>query len=163
MTIKITVTSPNEDKKALETLFSNIELIMAHKDIILSTPEYYNIHVVGVGVYPLYIPALKLFLGDLIKLWNETPWKQGNNYFYYTIGSPLSGRNSSKSWNSKQGFSTTHLDSIGVLLKPAYLLINTGKTTTSAGCVPVNVPHRTPSNLTIHDLIDKFTTTKLLH
>jgi len=155
MTIRITVTSPQTDKQALACLFQNIELIEQNKELILSTSEYRDIYISGVGVYALYIPPLKLFLGDLLRLWEQTPWKQENEYFYYTTGSPLSGSNCSSLWSKAGGFNSKHIPSIGALLKPAYLLVNTGTTNQTANYVSVNVPKREVSKLNIYDLVEK--------
>lgn len=155
MTIHITVNSPTSDKQALECLFQNIGLVVQNKDLILSTPQYYNIHIQGVGVYALYILTLKLFLGDLLQLWEKTAWKQEGNYFYHTTGSPLSGSNCSSFWSQKEGFSHEHLPSIGVLLKPACLLVNNGTTEQKTNYVPIDSPKRIISKLSIFDMVER--------
>ena len=128
---------------------------MQNKELILSTPEYYNVYISGVGVYPLYIQTLGLFLGDLLQLWEKTAWKQGDEYFYYTIGSPLSGSNSSSSWCPKDGFKNKQLSSISILLKPAYLLVNKKTIDDSSNAISTDLPKRISSKLSIYNLIDK--------
>lgn len=47
---------------------------------------------------------VRLSIGELLKLWDETDWKQEGKYFYCITGSPLSGGNSSRYWSDKDGF-----------------------------------------------------------
>lgn len=155
MTIKITVKPPKEDKKALEALFNNLSLIIQNKNLILTTPEYYNIRISGVGVYPLYVQTLDLFIGDLLQLWEQTDWKQGDEYFYYITGSPLSGSNSCRIWHKDKGFSSKHNPSMMALLSPAFLLVQTGSPERTNNVVPVDLPKRAPSKLSIYDLINR--------
>ena len=63
-------------------LFDNLDLLQQHQDLILSNPKYYNIHIQGSGVFALYIPTFSLCLGELLLLWQHTPWKQEDTYFY---------------------------------------------------------------------------------
>ena len=92
MTLTFFVKQPKFNNQGLDALFENLSLILQNRDLILSTPEYRNIYISGMGVYPLYTSPLKLFLGDLLVLWEKTDWKQGDEYIYYVTGSPLSGR-----------------------------------------------------------------------
>lgn len=86
--------TPNNE--AIQAFFDNFDLIQQHKQLIFNTPDYYSIRIVGSGCFPLYTPPIKLSIGELLKLWDETEWKQDDKYFYCITGSPLSGGNSSK-------------------------------------------------------------------
>lgn len=72
MSVKFFVQPEDADESSLKLLFTNLSLIQQYQDLILNTPEYYNIHIRGCGVYALYIPTFSLFLGDLLRLWAES-------------------------------------------------------------------------------------------
>ena len=96
MTVKFYVQAATPDKEVLQALFDNLDLLQQHQDLILSNPKYYNIPIQGSGVFALYIPTFSLCLGELLLLWQHTPWKQEDTYFYCITGSPLSGSNTSR-------------------------------------------------------------------
>ena len=103
MTVKFYVQAATPDKEVLQALFDNLDLLQQHQDLILSNPKYYNISIQGSGVFALYIPTFSLCLGELLLLWQHTPWKQEDTYFYCITGSPLSGSNTSRYWSKEQG------------------------------------------------------------
>ena len=137
----------------LETFFNNLNLIQQHKQLIFDTPEYYNIRIVSCGCFPLYTPPIKLSIGDLLKLWDETDWKQDDKYFYCVTGSPLSGGNSSKYWSSKKGFRSMETGIFTKQMRSALWLLNTGSTEIKSRCTPADSPKKEVSVLTITDLV----------
>ena len=82
MTVKFYVQAVTPDKEVLQALFDNLDLLQRHQDLILSNPKYYNIHIQGSGVFALYIPTFSLCLGELLLLWQHTPWKQEDTRRY---------------------------------------------------------------------------------
>ena len=137
----------------LETFFNNFELIQQHKDEIYANPEYCNIYIQGCGVFPLYVQSIRLSIGELLKLWDETEWKQDDKYFYCITGSPLSGSNSSKYWSKEDDFSYTSTKTFGNQIRSALWLLQTESTDIKSRCTPIEVPNREPSTLTVNDLI----------
>ena len=137
----------------LETFFNNFDIIQQHKQLIFDTPDYYNIQIAGCGVFPLYVQSIRLSIGELLKLWKETDWKQGDKYFYCITGSPLSGGNSSKYWSSDKGFANMETKTFTNQLRTALWLLQTGSTEIKSRCTPIEVPKREPSKLTVNDLI----------
>ena len=142
-----------ENTQDLETFFNNFDLIQQHKEVIYANPEYYNIFIKGCGVFPLYVQPIRLSIGELLKLWDETSWQQDGKYFYSCTGSPLSGSNSSKYWSKGDGFSCTSTKTFGNQIRSALWLLQTGSTDIKSRCTPIEVPNREPSKLTITDLI----------
>ena len=137
----------------LETFFNNFDLIQQHKEEIYANPEYCNIYIQGCGVFPLYVQPIRLSIGELLKLWNETEWKQDGKYFYCITGSPLSGGNSSKYWSSDKGFGSMETKTFSSQIRTALWLLQTGSTEIKSRCTPIEVPKREPSTLTVNDLI----------
>ena len=154
MTLTFFVKQPKFNNQGLDALFENLSLILQNRDLILSTPEYRNIYISGMGVYPLYTPPLKLFLGDLLVLWEKTTWKQGDEYIYYVTGSPLSGRNCCHLYKEGEGLTSKNNSSMMALMAPAFLLAQTGSPERQTKCIPAECPPRTPSSLSIFDLIN---------
>ena len=113
MTVSFYVQAATPDKEVLQALFDNLDLLQQHQDLILSNPKYYNIHIQGSGVFALYIPTFSLSLGELLLLWQHTPWKQEDTYFYCITGSPLSGSNTSRYWSKEQGLSNKYTPTFG--------------------------------------------------
>lgn len=137
----------------LETFFNNFDLIQQHKEEIYANHEYSNIFIQGCGVFPLYVQPIRLSIGELLKLWDETEWKQDDKYFYTIVGSPLSGGNSSKYWSSDKGFGSMETKTFTNQLRTALWLLQTGSTEIKSQCTPIEVPKREPSKLTVNDLI----------
>lgn len=137
----------------LETFFNNFDIIQQHKEVIYANPEYFKIRVAGSGCFPLYTPPIKLSIGELLKLWDETEWKQDDKYFYCITGSPLSGGNSSKYWSSKKGFKSMETSVFTKQMRSVLWLLNTGSTEIKSRCTPADPPKRDVSALTIIDLI----------
>ena len=79
-------------------LFNNIDLIIRHKQQIMARAEYKNIRVKGTGIDGLFIGHLPLFLGDLVTLWEASPWRTQNKFYYHLGGSPLSGMSFCTYW-----------------------------------------------------------------
>ncbi len=154
MTIRYFVQADEPNKQDLEAFFTHLDIILKHQDFILNDSKYSNIYLKGCGVFALYIPTFSLFVGDLLRLWNETEWKQGNKYFYAITGSPLSGSNSSKYWSHTEGFAHKSTTTFGKQIKSAICLLRTGKTGVSGNIIPVNVPKRNASDLSINELIE---------
>lgn len=143
-----------ENTQDLETFFNNLDLINQHKQLIFDTPDYFNIRIAGLGCFPLYVQPIRLSIGELLKLWDETEWKQDDKYFYTIVGSPLSGGNSSKYWSSKKGFKSMETGVFNKQMRSALWLLQTGSTEIKSRCTPADPPKREVSNLTVNDLID---------
>lgn len=137
----------------LETFFNNFYLIRQHKKEIYANHEYSNIFIQGCGVFPLYVQSIRLSIGELLKLWSETEWKQDDKYFYCITGSPLSGGNSSKYWSSDEGFGRMETKTFTNQLRTALWLLQTGSVEIKSRCTPIEIPKREPSTLTVNDLI----------
>jgi len=144
-------TPNNED---IQAFFDNFDLIQQHKQLIFDTPEYYSIKIASFGCFPLYTPPIRLSIGELLRLWDETEWKQDDKYFYCITGSPLSGGNSSKYWSSKKGFKSMETGVFTKQIRSALWLLQTGSTEIKSRCTPIEVPKRESSTLTVNDLID---------
>jgi len=153
MTIKFFVRPPEANNEALEKLFANIDFIESNRELILSTPEFYGIRISGTGIYPIYTAHLPLLLGDLLILWQQTLWKTKDAYAFHIVGSPLSGSNSCRIWSKKKGFQYTHMPSMMAMMRPAFLLVQTGKTERDGNTLSAEIPLRPSSTLTIDDLI----------
>ena len=148
MTARFYVQAATPDKEVLQALFDNLDLLQRHQDLILSNPKYYNIHIQGSGVFALYIPTFSLCLGELLLLWQHTPWKQEDAYFYCITGSPLSGSNTSRYWNKEQGLANKYTPTFGKQLRSA-IIYDEHKPT------PVSVPKLQASDMTIIELIEE--------
>lgn len=154
MTIRYFVQADEPNKKDLETFFNHLDLVLKHQDFILNNSKYSNIHIKGCGVFALYIPTFSLFVGDLLRLWGETCWKQEGKYFYAITGSPLSGSNSSKYWSKAEGFGYKSTTTFGKQLTAANCLLRTGSPIRTTNSIPVNVPKRIASDLSTGELIE---------
>lgn len=153
MTIRFFAKPDTPDNEELQAFFDNFDLIQQHKQEIYANPEYYNIRMAGCGCFPLYVQPVRLSVGELLKLWDETTWRQENKYFYCITGSPLSGSNSSQYWSSKKGFSSMSTNTFSNQIRTALCLLQTGSTEIKSNCIPVDVPERSCSHLTIHELL----------
>ena len=154
MTINFFAKPDEANTQDLETFFNNFDLIQQHKKEIYAKPEYFNIRIAGCGAFPLYVQPIRLSIGELLKLWEETDWKQEDKYFYSCTGSPLSGRNSSKYWSSDKGFGSMETKIFTNQLRTALWLLQTGSTEIKSRCTPIDVPKRESSTLTVTDLIE---------
>ena len=153
MTLKIMVRPPKPNEEELKALFENLDLLIQHKDKIFQTPDLYSVRVCGAGIFPLYISPIRLSVGELLRLWTAGEWKDGDSYFFFVTGSPLSGRNSCRVWSKKKGFRHLSAPSMAKLLKPAYTLVNKGSSQSDEHIVEINVPSRKPSSLLLRDLL----------
>ena len=155
MTVTHYVSAPDTKDNELKALFENIQLIEKNKYLIIRTPEYYNISITGFGVFPLYVPSVKLHLGDMLILWEHTAWKQDDVYFYSMTGSPLSGSNSCRVWSEKKGFHHAESKTFRALLAPAYSVITTGYPNVDEKApMAVTVQKKEPSQMTIAELVE---------
>jgi len=155
MTVQFFVQPDTADEDGLKLLFDNLSLIQQNRDLILNTPQYYNIRIAGCGVFALYVPTFSLFIGDLLRLWEETEWKQGDAYFYCITGSPLSGSNSSSYWSKTEGFNHKTATTFGKQVRSALMLINHNTCQIPAGnSVPIRVSKRSAADLSIEELIE---------
>ena len=154
MVIKFFAKPDTPNNESIQAFFDNFDLIQQHKEEIYANPEYYSIRVTVCGAFPLYTPPIKLSIGELLRLWDETEWKQDDKYFYTIVGSPLSGGNSSKYWSSKKGFKSMETSVFTKQMRSALWLLQTGSTEIKSRCTPIEVPKREPSKLTVNDLID---------
>lgn len=153
MTLHFFAKPDTPNNEAIQAFFDNFDLIQQHKEEIYANPEYYSIRVAGLGCFPLYTPPIKLSIGELLRLWDETEWKQDDKYFYCITGSPLSGGNSSKYWSSKKGFKSMETGVFTKQMRSALWLLQTGSAEIKLRCTPIEVPKREPSTLTVNDLI----------
>ena len=156
MTARFYVQAATPDKEVLQALFDNLDLLQQHQDLILSNPKYYNIHIQGSGVFALYIPTFSLCLGELLLLWQHTPWKQEDAYFYCITGSPLSGSNTSRYWSKEQGFANKYTPTFGKQLRSAIFVRRIGSPIYDEHKpTPVSVPNIQASDMTIFELIEE--------
>lgn len=100
MVLKTVVVAPTTDKGAISCLFENLNLINANRDKIWGTPEFSNIQIPGLYVGGLYVGMYQIRLGDMLTLWFNTQWHDGNRYYYNIIGTPLSGMNTAHWYNA---------------------------------------------------------------
>ena len=154
MTLHFFAKPDTPNNEAIQAFFNNFDLIQQHKEEIYANPEYYNIFIQGCGAFPLYVQPIRLSIGELLKLWDETSWQQDGKYFYCVTGSPLSGSNSSKYWSKEDDFSYTSTKTFGNQIRSALWLLQTGQTEVKSRCTPIEVPNREPSKLTVTDLIN---------
>ena len=153
MVIKFFAKPDTPNNEAIQAFFDNFDLIQQHKEVIYANPEYYNIFIQGCGAFPLYVQPIRLSIGELLKLWDETSWQQDGKYFYCITGSPLSGSNSSKYWSKEDNLSYTSTKTFSNQIRSALWLLQTGQTEVKSSCTPIEVPNREPSKLTVKDLI----------
>ena len=149
MVLKTVVVAPTTDKGAVSCLFENLNLINANRDKIWGTPEFSNIQIPGLYVGGLYVGIYQIRLGDILKLWFNTQWHDGNRYYYNIIGTPLSGMNTAhwynadtKTFESGQ-YKNDRLQFMG-LARPAFNQIRSSK---------LNNLNAAISKLTIFDLV----------
>ena len=155
MTVTHYVSAPDTKSDELNALFENIQLIEQNKYLIIRTPEYYNISITGFGVFPLYVPSVRLHLGDMLILWEHTAWKQDDVYFYSMTGSPLSGSNSCRVWSKEKGFHHSKSKTFRALLAPAYSVITSGyPNVDEKSPMSVTVQKNEPSKMTITELVE---------
>lgn len=154
MTVHLITKPESPDQKALTTLFDHIKLIWQNKERILKTPEFYRIHIPGTGISAMYVGNTRLFLGDLLLLWEKEPWHSQDRYYYHVGGSPLSGMSFCKYWTETGHFDMVkNTPSFGTLAFPAMRIINNVPEDTKI--IPAET-HRPPASpLSITDLVKK--------
>jgi hypothetical protein len=134
------------------TLFNNIELILQNSAEILQNEEYKNIRVKGTGIDGIYIGHIDLLLGNLLILWNnDSPWRNGQKFYYHLGGSPLSGMSFCAYWQDGELGSDKNLPSFCTLLRPANMVIKNLKEKPAGVTLPF--PRRKRSDLSINDLL----------
>ena len=140
------------NNEEIHTLFANIDLVMANADKILQNDAYRNIRVKGTGIDGIYIGHINLFLGDLIRLWNNgSLWQNEGKYYYHLGGSPLSGMSFCTYWQDGKIGCDRDKPSFCTLLKPASIVIKDIEEPENMISVPF--PRRKVSELSINDLL----------
>ncbi len=97
----VTLPGKSQEERAAEfDLFrENFDLILKHSDLIISTPEYYHSHFIGLPVGLAYMSGYDPPLGALLELWAAGEFIDvcdgcgGRLYLVQAGGSPLSGLN----------------------------------------------------------------------
>ena len=156
MIINSVVSTTPSNISHLRIFFKNINLIIENKSLILQTPDFCNIQIDGMGICSMYSGSTDLYLGDILKLWEKTLWRQGDTYTYFIGGSPLTGRNTRKGYNLLTNeFVRFSGKSFVELAAPAWNLVKFGKIDHPAQ-IDVNIKHQQQkSPLTIVQLIRK--------
>ena len=146
--------SPKEPQKnsEIELLSKNIELVLKNADQIVQNEDFNNIHVKGTGIDGLYVGHTDLSLGDLIRLWQNNLWKDGEKYYYHLGGSPLSGMSFCSYFSTTQIGCDKNAPSFGTLFRPAAKVLYDKKE--FAEGIPFPLPKRKASGLNIVQLID---------
>lgn len=88
--------TPSSDNATLSLLFNNIDLLLKNIETIKNNPENYYIQIPGTGITGIYIGFYRLYLGDLLQLWNSnSTWikRYGarKKYIYHLGGFPTCG------------------------------------------------------------------------
>ena len=136
------------------TLFNNLDLILNNSDKILQNEAYRNIRVKGTGIDGIYIGHIDLLLGDLITLWNnDSPWRDGDKFYYHLGGSPLSGMSFCTYWQEGNIDCDKSTPSFWTLLSPAGKAIK--KLIGEPESTDVPLPRRKRSDLTLGDLLEQ--------
>lgn len=160
--IRSIVQEPVQDKDFLNAVFEHLNLLLQNKDIIYSHSEFYNIQIPGFFVGGIFIGQRDLLLGDLMVLWENTEWQSDGKYYYSIVGSPLSGRNSARWYNSKTKqfesgtLEPVHIRGWGTLGFPAVNYKQHGSFTVKDKRIVCSgwSPNPVISKLTILDLLD---------
>lgn len=142
------------NNEEINTLFANIDLVMANVDKILQNDTYRNIHIKGTGIDGIYIGHIGLLLGDLVRLWcNGSLWRDGEKFYYHLGGSPLSGMSFCTYWQDGKIGCDRSRPSFGTLLRPANMVIRNLQEQPDG--IPIPFPKRQVSALNVCDLIAK--------
>ena len=64
---------PARDTRALDLLFRNLEALLSKREAVLSNPNAYALCIPGTGIFALYVAYPRLYIGDLLRLWTESP------------------------------------------------------------------------------------------
>lgn len=150
-TLKHIVTAPRADFESITQLFSNLNLILINQDKILSNEKFSHIYIPGMFVGGLYVGMHQLSLGDILKLWEKTEWKTESKYYFSIIGSPLSGKNTARWYNSD-----TKRFETGMFYNGKFGFM--GLASPAFKCLQLNETQRTNkmvSQLSIFDLINQ--------
>lgn len=138
------------NNEEINTLFANIDLVMANVDKILQNDTYRNIHIKGTGIDGIYIGHIGLLLGDLVRLWcNGSLWRDGEKFYYHLGGSPLSGMSFCTYWQDGKIGCDRDIPSFLTLFKPARIVIDEPD-----NMVSEPFPQRQASKMKIGDLLE---------
>ena len=146
---------PDEDKKALETLFANLQFITLSKELIYRNDDYYNISISGIGVCLARVGTIPLFLGEILQLWEQTQWLKNGEYCYFIMGTPRPDNNICHFWSEKDGFATKSVKKMSDLALPAFSLVNDGVISYDLNIRKPSAAPKTESKLSIYDLIER--------
>ena len=105
------------ENEEIHTLFDNIDLILKNADVIIE--KFKNVRVKGTGIDGIYIGHKDLFLSDLICLWNNGTWRNGEKFYYHLGGSPFSGTSFCAYWEKGKIGCDRNKPTFGAFFKPA--------------------------------------------
>ena len=152
ITFRAGPTEPLKNEE-IDALFANIDLLLDNADKILGNEKYRNIHVKGIAIDGIYMGHVTLFLGDLIALWQNNQWRDGQKFYYHLGGSPLSGMSYCTYYQNGKSGCDRNRPSFMTLLKPADMVIKNLQEPPSGVTLPF--PNRKSSDLNIYDLIEQ--------
>ena len=78
------------DKKELQALFNNIQELM-EENALNPDNKKYDKHIKGMVVEGIYFGEYTLTVKQLLTIWSNNIWRDGNKFYYRLGGSPLSG------------------------------------------------------------------------
>ena len=150
--------SPKEPQynEEIELLSQNIDLILANADKIGKNEVYSHVHIKGSGIDGAYIGHTNLSLGNLIKLWQNNSWKDGEKYYYHLGGSPLSGASFCTYFSKQKICCDKNKPSFGELFKSAAAVLY-NQNTSDLKTIPFPLPQNIASEISLGQLIDELT------
>jgi hypothetical protein len=115
-------------KKNMQLFCDNLELILANSELVLKTPEYFQIRHEWSLVGGAYVGSKYIPLGVLIKLWQNDQWLGecpecgSKTYIYCAGGSPLSGSHYTNAvcTTCKEFVDQKKSSGLAALIKPAF-------------------------------------------
>ena len=138
----------------IELLSQNIDLILANADKIGKNEVYSHVHIKGSGIDGAYIGHTNLSLGNLIKLWHNNSWKDGEKYYYHVGGSPLSGASFCTYFSKQKICCDKNKPSFGELFKSAAAVLY-NQNVSALKTIPFPLPKDVASEINIRQLIDE--------
>ena len=142
------------NNEEIQTLFENLNLILKNAEKILEDEKYRDIHVKGTGIDGIYIGHIDLVLGDLIRLWQNGKWRNGQKFYYHLGGSPLSGMSFCTYWENGNIGCDRNKPSFCTLLRPAETIIKKLDKEDESGAIKLPFPARRNSEMKIGELIE---------
>ena len=126
-TIKQVSTLLQSDTTSLDIIWQNLELILSKKEAILSNLNHYALYIFGTGIFALYANYPRLYLGDFVRLWTQhSNWHLNGLYTYALCGSPLSGMNICKGYNTTlRKYERHQKESFNILAHEAQKVVQT--------------------------------------